>query len=742
MASKKNQFGLDIYDYFVLVVSFMGILVLSYVLWDETLINKYLQTNSSKQLVIGRVTEINNDVRRRMQRSLTWYSLNDSESVYEGDSLFTGNMSTTEVVLSDGVNININENSLVYLSSLNNELVLNLESGQILANINAKQKINLVQNGKVAMLDASNSGKIQIQRSKDGKIKLSSQNVKLNINSGGEQKTINNKNEEVQIDLDLKLEKTIYEIELTKPSTGDIFMTNKDFKLKWNLEKKNFEAYRVLISEKPDFAQSIQIDSRNKELLWSLPKKDQKYYWKVEAKSVSAEAKSSLSWFYIVNPKKVQLQQPVNNLSLELDHSDQKKEILFAWIEKYKAESYQFQLSQAYDFEKNLLDINTNQAHFGPEDLSTGEYFWRVRAQYSNKIFSAWSEPYSLKLTHEATLPDTAFIEPVVDPAVETAVPVKVQPEVNFKNMSMEKPVGQSKSSHTINFKSGAKGRSPQSLKKYIKNPPELSWIKVKGAQEYQLEISKDKIFDSLVVSPKVNNLKFVWTTARPGEYFWRVKALGEMGQIGPWSDVERLSVKVQKPRIKGQVKTEKVKSIEDLNRPEKITVSWSKVPYASSYSLELSEVKSGKKKSIKNKSNSFNLNMKTGQSYKVKVLAVDSAGRSISSLSNAAEMRVEKSLEVNTPKPLLPQDGVTMVSFDDSVQPVLFKWSKIKNAETYIFEISDSTDFKKLIVKKTLKKNDYLQAEALPKSKMYWRVKAVYQNYSSEFSEPRAFGY
>ena len=140
MKDQKNRLGLDIFDGLVLIVSLIGMIGFSYVLVDESLIKQYLQKSNSGVTVIGEAGEISNDVRRRMQRSLTWYSLDQQEPIYEGDSLFTGTGSSTEVLLNDGVNISIDENSLVYLSSLNNELILNLESGYVAANVKAKQR--------------------------------------------------------------------------------------------------------------------------------------------------------------------------------------------------------------------------------------------------------------------------------------------------------------------------------------------------------------------------------------------------------------------------------------------------------------------------------------------------------------------------------------------------------------------------------------------------------------------------
>lgn len=748
MASKKTAFSLDLLDYFVLIISLSGMIGFSYVLWDESLIKKYLQKGSAKHSVIGEVGDSSNDVRRRMQRSLTWYSLDSSEPIYEGDSLFTGNSSSTEVVFLDGVNINIDENSLVYISKMNNELVLNLESGFVAANVKAKQKINLVQNGKVAQVSANSNGRIQIQKSKDGSLKLRSSNVRLNVNSNGEASTIDNNNEEIQIDQNLKIEKRVFDIELLQPSFEQVILS-ENINFKWNTNEQRFKEYKVTISNKQSFENSISITSNENQIDWKLLSLNRKYYWKVEAQNENAKAYSSIGWFYTSSKSPVDLLQPTNNYEVELSESNEKKEILFSWVDRYKASSYEIQLSKDKIFTQLMTSKTTEDSFYGPGVFSKGEYFWRVRAKFVNNQFSDWSKTYRFSLTHELSLPDAAFVDPTPEVAIapETSAPSVEPAEVtsnkpDFESMSMKKPVSKTPDKQTLGFDRGAKGREPQSLQKFLKKPPKLSWIKIKGAESYKLEIADDKSFKNIVVSPKLKTPEYVWSTAKPGDYFWRVKAMGAMGQIGPWSDIEKLIVKTPTPKIKGQVKRQKVKSIKQLNSPERITVNWSEVPYASNYEVEVSDVGSGKTKKIKKTNNSFSLNMKNGQNYKVNVQALDEVGRKISSVTDSVEMKVEKELALSSPKPLLPKDGVTMVSFDSSPQPILFKWSKVRDAEKYVFEVSESLDFKKTLIKKVLDKNDYLQNKSLPKKQLYWRVKAVYKDYSSGYSKPRAIGF
>ena len=327
MKDQKNRLGLDIFDGLVLIVSLIGMIGFSYVLVDESLIKQYLQKSNSGVTVIGEAGEISNDVRRRMQRSLTWYSLDQQEPIYEGDSLFTGTGSSTEVLLNDGVNISIDENSLVYLSSLNNELILNLESGYVAANVKAKQRINLLQNGRLATISANNAGRIQIQKNNDGSINLRSNSVSLNVDSDVDKNTLDNKNQEIKIDSNLKIEKRVYEIDLQTPSLEQVILS-KNIKFKWSTMGQEFQEYKVSVSTQPDFSAAISKTTNTNELEWLLPDTDRKYYWKVEATNNQAEAKSPVRWFYTSTSQGPELLQPANELSFKLESDQEKKEIL------------------------------------------------------------------------------------------------------------------------------------------------------------------------------------------------------------------------------------------------------------------------------------------------------------------------------------------------------------------------------------------------------------------------------
>lgn len=744
MANKKYLAGLDVLDGIILVISTLGMIGFSYILIDESFIKSYLQKTNSSQQIIGEAGEISNDVRRRMQRSLTWYSLDQEEAIYEGDSLFTGAESSTKVIFNDGVNISVDENSLVYLSKVNNELTLNLESGVLAANVKARQNINLVQNGKIARVSANNSGQIQIQKDNDGSIKLRSNDVSLRINSEIDNETLDNKNQELNIDSDLKFEKRTFDIDLQSPSTDQVILS-QSVNFKWQTQAQSFEEYKVIISENSNFSPSISMTSKSKSLEWTLPETNKRYFWRVEANNSTADGQSSVGWFYSSTNKGPELVQPVDGLKLKLVDRQENKEVKFSWLSRFQAESYEIQVSKDSRFQPVLSSQVVSSTEFGPGRFLKGDYYWRVRAVYSKTNFSEWSEVNTFSVQDELSLPDTAFVDPpVVETVPDNGVymgPPKPQ-KPSYEMMAMEKPKASSSAKHILDFKSGASNREPQSLQKYVKNPPNLKWIKIKGAKTYQLEIAKDKSFEQIVDKPQVKKPSYTWSSARPGEYFWRVQALGEMGQIGPWSDVEKILVQAPTPKVEGQAKNQKVKSVKELNKAEKITVQWSEVPYASSYELELSDSKTGKVKKLKKKKNKFSLKMKSGQNYKVRVAAVDSQGRKISSVSNSVSMSVEKSLDLDTPKPLLPQDGVTMVSFDDAPQPVLFKWTKVQGAKEYIFEISDAKSFENVLVTKKLTKTDYLQNDKLPKKQLYWRVKAVYKDYSSEYTAPRAFGF
>jgi len=79
---------------------------------------------------------------------------------------------------------------------------------------------------------------------------------------------------------------------------------------------------------------------------------------------------------------------------------------------------------------------------------------------------------------------------------------------------------------------------------KYFAAPPrvEFAWGKVRDAQNYRIEIAKDRTFEDILVDEYLDDPLFTHGNLSSGDYFWRVRARDGWMQ-GPASTARRLSV-------------------------------------------------------------------------------------------------------------------------------------------------------------------------------------------------------
>lgn len=97
---------------------------------------------------LGFIQNQNGDTRIRFSESLAWNPSRAKENLIDGDTLFTGPNSKLKIALNNG-EFELSENSLIVIKSSPNGLILNLEFGEIKADIEkADQPIELAVRGK------------------------------------------------------------------------------------------------------------------------------------------------------------------------------------------------------------------------------------------------------------------------------------------------------------------------------------------------------------------------------------------------------------------------------------------------------------------------------------------------------------------------------------------------------------------------------------------------------------------
>jgi hypothetical protein len=118
---------------------------------------------------------------------------------------------------------------------------------------------------------------------------------------------------------------------------------------------------------------------------------------------------------------------------------------------------------------------------------------------------------------------------------------------------------------------------------------PAFTWAPVRGAALYEFQLSADGAFRSIVLGQRngsfrtKNTAATINQTLQDGNYFWRVRAINAKGDAGPWSRTRTLrKVWDDSPLLKAPA------AGATINYPNPLVLSWSTVPRAYKYSVQV----------------------------------------------------------------------------------------------------------------------------------------------------------
>lgn len=144
-------------DQIVVALSLVGFFLCGLLLASDDLYMKFFGESKlqSQTPVIGAITFSKNDIRQRGEDSLSWEKTRTARSVRKGDSVFTGDDSSLQVKLNEGGKVDLDQNSLVKFTTINNFEVPNLALGNFRVTVSGKMRIAIA--GKVTEIEGNGS---------------------------------------------------------------------------------------------------------------------------------------------------------------------------------------------------------------------------------------------------------------------------------------------------------------------------------------------------------------------------------------------------------------------------------------------------------------------------------------------------------------------------------------------------------------------------------------------------------
>lgn len=147
--------------------AFVGLIGSSYFLLSgDSLFDKSLSASGE---VAGRVIVVNGDLRRKTANQVKWDQLQSTETLYQNDSVYSGEKSKSEILVDDK-KIVLGANTLIILSQTQRKnREINLAYGNFVAEVKKGESIEVVVGGERVKIDGSENAKVSVVQSKKKK---------------------------------------------------------------------------------------------------------------------------------------------------------------------------------------------------------------------------------------------------------------------------------------------------------------------------------------------------------------------------------------------------------------------------------------------------------------------------------------------------------------------------------------------------------------------------------------------
>ncbi|MFV8249622.1 FecR domain-containing protein [Bdellovibrio bacteriovorus] len=692
------------------------LMVFSYFLYDDSLL--FPKSNTGELELIGSVAISQNDVRRKNLDTFSWLPASRKDNVFQNDSIFTGDRSEATIQLQDGTQIRIEPNSLITLNLKNGQMNLDLRYGNLVGELAQGSSLTIKSGTEEFKLEGSPTNtqekpKIKFNKAHSGTVdlKLLSGDVKyIDKKKQAVKELPKNAVVAVKKDGDIKpVEKPTLLVKT--PDNMNWLRVNPDDPLPFEWQGKgDIARYELEVSPNEDFS-SVALSKMTNEQRVAVtePLQPGPYFWRLKTYDRNGEVgvvspAQRMSITHLAGP---QIVTPVQAAQINLELKVKPQEELATttevqWKAMAQLKHFTWQIAADPEFQQIIKDGQTDSLAAVTPRLPSGTYWVRVQGQTAGNNVSPWSEPVSFTLNlaaHKEERPNR---------------PVLITKQVDFKA-----PTGE---------------RNPASPE-----APKLAWKPVLRSKGYQLQISKDISFAE-VEKYDITQNQVAWSQFRPGKHYYRVQAKGINGLNSDFSEVGTIDVSV------GGLTLNPLKTINAVGQaagPKETPISWSEVPFAKSYLVQVDKSKEfTAPQQLEYSATGGNLTLQDPGTYVVRVQALDEANKPLTDFSNIQEVMYTFRTPLVAP-PLMEPFNNASIFLQTEMEPFIWlEWKKVEGATSYRIEISDKPDFSRTLIAKSLAGNRFLIKEKVPLGKIYWRVRAEAKGDAemSEWAEKREF--
>jgi hypothetical protein len=701
-------------DSIIIVFSILGILVLSFLLYDDSVF--FNDGARGKAKILGKINTSSPDVRRKYMDNFAWLPIQDLADVFLGDSIFTGNKSTALIKLNSGANISIEPQSLIVLTMYEDNLTLDLQFGSMDAEL-LSEKSNLklkMGTEELTLKGDANPSTLTFQKKKNEVMpELKVKKGKFKIQQGKNKESVE-VGESFKVVMEpgvskFKVKSIIGFKEISALQYKVFVQLNEPLNLGWQHDGVAV-AYEVEAAEDMGFKKILMRKTTEKEMLqWTPDPNLTKFYWRIKAfnpkdKQISVSEIREVFITRLQAPK-VLMPVPEQVITVFRDKDDKllpPPPVHISLEDVLLSKKYKVEIALTENFENVQRGVESTTKSFEIKDIPIGSYYLRVKSQGEGRIDSPWSVPIRFSVDEQESQ------------RIRAPILVKKEIEIALRQEN---------------------GRFVW---------PVVEWKTVEKAEKYVVEASVDSSFKTNVFLETIDKTKVEISNLKEGKYYFRVRGV-KATTFGTWSEYGSISVTQPPPGIypvDNIIIT--IKSWSDPVPPQVLRLRWDPIAGASFYFLEVSNREDFKTlfmSKITDKTN-FVLSLTKDMTYYARVTALNSKSKQLTAVSAPINFEFIIRRPLKPPVPKQPKNKMSYILYKMDVPHIWIEWETDEKATLHIIEFSKDAEFTNIKKTMELKKNNMVLDKNLLKGKIFWRVRSVNEKsgVKSEWSPPQIF--
>lgn len=573
-----------------IVVGISALLITSLSIFLYADFNRKIDAGDARQ--IGTITFKRQVVQRKYLVQVVWEDVEQQAPVYNNDSIRTAATSEAVIHLGDGTDINIDGNSMIMLSTLEDGININFENGTISVNRSGVSAgdigaINILSQDTTVSID---KGNVQLTQMGNQSLDLTVSDGSAVVRSGREEMTVN-VNERALVSADRK-EITIVKLNfiLKEPGPDSFMMLDEsagNVTFIWDAEGQ-VQDFQFEISRDRDFRKPV-VSRKTGAARQAVEKLERGvYYWRVWGVDVNTKQReySEIRKINLLFKKPARLVAP--HQGELISQAEGENLVFFRWVDDEQANDYELEISQDRDFKTPVTMIKTKLRNINVENLAQGDYFWRVKSNITTgaDTFSRTSMVFSFRVEKGRVINPPILLSPSSGGMVDlnlvkdrgimfnwsndsaysgyeieisrnetfTDIIMRGQCSVNF--YELKDPVQPGKiywrvsgverntnvtstsligmfdavAKETLTLVSPAEGAEFEIPAGGSKTEVKLAWNPLTAKGIYRLQVSANRDFSDLRYNDRIQGGSATVPLDSAGEYYWRVLFIDENG--------------------------------------------------------------------------------------------------------------------------------------------------------------------------------------------------------------------